>query len=46
VIPRSSYELWRRQTLAQEAGIELIVIKLEEAKKAFVLLPSRWVGGL
>ena len=28
---------------AQEAGIELIVVKLEEAKKGFVLLPRRWV---
>ena len=33
-------------TAAQEAvehGIELIVIKLPEAKKGFVLLPKRWV---
>ena len=28
---------------AQEAGIELIVVKLPEAKKGFVLLPRRWV---
>lgn len=28
---------------AQEAGIELIVVKLSEAKKGFVLLPRRWV---
>ena len=28
---------------AQEAGIELIVVKLPEAKKGFVLLPKRWV---
>jgi len=28
---------------AKEAGIELIVIKLPEAKKGFVLLPRRWV---
>jgi transposase len=28
---------------AQAAGIELIVVKLAEAKKGFVLLPKRWV---
>ena len=28
---------------AKEQGIELIVVKLEEAKKGFVLLPRRWV---
>ena len=28
---------------AREAGIELIVVKLPEAKKGFVLLPRRWV---
>ena len=28
---------------AQKAGIELIVVKLPEAKKGFVLLPRRWV---
>lgn len=28
---------------AKAAGIELIVVKLEEAKKGFVLLPRRWV---
>jgi len=28
---------------AQEAGMELIVVKLPEAKKGFVLLPKRWV---
>jgi transposase len=28
---------------AQAAGIELIVVKLPEAKKGFVLLPKRWV---
>jgi len=28
---------------AQEAGIQLIVVKLPEAKKGFVLLPRRWV---
>ena len=28
---------------AKEAGIELIVVKLPEAKKGFVLLPKRWV---
>ena len=28
---------------AKEAGIELIVVKLPEAKKGFVLLPRRWV---
>lgn len=28
---------------AKEAGMELIVVKLPEAKKGFVLLPRRWV---
>jgi len=28
---------------AKEAGIDLIVVKLPEAKKGFVLLPRRWV---
>jgi transposase len=28
---------------AQAAGMELIVVKLPEAKKGFVLLPKRWV---
>ncbi len=28
---------------AKEAGIELIIVKLSEAKKGFVLLPRRWV---
>lgn len=28
---------------AQKHGIELIVVKLEEAKRGFVLLPRRWV---
>lgn len=28
---------------AQDAGMELIVVKLAEAKKGFVLLPRRWV---
>jgi transposase len=28
---------------AKEAGIELIVVKLPEAKKGFILLPRRWV---
>jgi len=28
---------------AKDAGIELIVVKLPEAKKGFVLLPRRWV---
>ncbi len=28
---------------AQKHGIELIVVKLQEAKKGFVLLPRRWV---
>lgn len=28
---------------AQDAGMQLIVVKLEEAKKGFVLLPRRWV---
>ena len=28
---------------AKEAGIKLIVVKLPEAKKGFVLLPRRWV---
>ena len=31
------------KTDAQQAGIELIVVKLPEAKKGFVLLPRRWV---
>lgn len=28
---------------AQEAGIELVVVKVDEARKGFVLLPRRWV---
>lgn len=28
---------------AQEHGIDLLVVKLQEAKKGFVLLPRRWV---
>lgn len=28
---------------AQNHGIELVVVKLEEAKRGFVLLPKRWV---
>ena len=28
---------------AKEAGIELIVVKLPEAKRGFILLPRRWV---
>jgi transposase len=28
---------------AQRQGIELCVVKLEEAKRGFVLLPKRWV---
>lgn len=28
---------------AQKAGIELVVVKLPQAKKGFVLLPRRWV---
>src|SRR6266508_923313 len=31
------------QNEAKQAGIELIVVKLTEAKKGFVLLPRRWV---
>jgi transposase len=31
------------QPAAQKAGIDLIVVKLPEAKKGFVLLPRRWV---
>jgi transposase len=31
------------QQAARKAGIELIVVKLPEAKKGFVLLPRRWV---
>lgn len=27
----------------QEAGSELVVVKLPEAKRGFVLLPRRWV---
>jgi transposase len=30
---------------ARDEGIELQVIKLQEAKKGFVLLPRRWVVG-
>jgi transposase len=29
--------------MAADHGIELIVLKLPEAKKGFVLLPRRWV---
>jgi len=29
---------------AQEHGIDLLVVKLEEAKKGFVLLPRRWTS--
>lgn len=32
-----------RAEAAQEQGIELLVVKLPEAKKGFVLLPKRWV---
>ncbi len=28
---------------AEQNGIELVVVKLEEAKRGFVLLPRRWV---
>jgi transposase len=28
---------------AQDQGINLIVVKLEEAKRGFVLLPKRWI---
>ena len=28
---------------AQEEGVELVVVKLDEAKRGFVLLPRRWV---
>ena len=28
---------------AEKAGIDLIVVKVDEAKKGFVLLPRRWV---
>src|SRR5437016_5648183 len=31
------------QEAAQAEGINLVVVKLEEAKKGFVLLPKRWV---
>ena len=31
------------QKAAQEQGMELLVVKLQEAKKGFVLLPRRWV---
>lgn len=31
------------QQAAKQAGIELVVVKLPEAKKGFVLLPRRWV---
>lgn len=29
--------------VAAEQGIDLVVVKLPEAKKGFVLLPKRWV---
>jgi len=31
------------QQAANNAGIELVVVKFPEAKKGFVLLPGRWV---
>lgn len=31
------------KTVAKEAGLELLVVKLPETKKGFVLLPKRWV---
>jgi transposase len=31
---------------ARKHGIELVVVKLEEAKRGFVLLPKRWVQTL
>jgi len=33
----------RAQAAAQEQGIQLVVVKLPEAKRGFVLLPRRWV---
>lgn len=30
-------------TAAQQRGVELVVVKLAEAKRGFVLLPKRWV---
>jgi transposase len=33
----------KAESAAQEEGIELFVVKLEEAKRGFVLLPKRWV---
>src|SRR3970040_488577 len=33
----------RAQQAAEKAGIDLIVVKVEAAKKGFVLLPRRWV---
>ena len=37
------YEGEKPDAAAQNHGIDLIVVKLEEAKKGFVLLPRRWV---
>ena len=34
------------QQAAAEQGIELSVVKLQEAKRGFVLLPRRWVESL
>ncbi len=31
------------EEIARDHGIELVVVKLPEAKKGFVLLPRRWV---
>ena len=37
------YTADKAEEAAQESGIELHVVKLEEANKGFVLLPRRWV---
>ena len=37
------HERFIKNMLAGAHGIDLLVVKLEEAKKGFVLLPRRWV---
>jgi transposase len=38
-----AYTCTEAQAAADDAGIELEVVKLPEAKRGFVLLPRRWV---
>ena len=38
------YEGATAATAAEAVGIELVVVKLPEAKRGFVLLPKRWVA--